>query len=529
MVWHILKKDLRLLWVFALAVGTIHLANATLRCWLGLFQEPNQLVIVADLLSLVSFLGIVALTIAVMHQDAVPGMRQDWLVRPIKRGDIILAKLLFVALVVQGPLLLADLIEGLVGGFSLPASFVSAAARNVSILCYFSLPAMMIGAVTRSLMESFMVSVVGLIVYVAVFLVGAVLLVGVKTSVGGTGLSWVVAATWYILAVVGTAAVISLQFFRRKTAMARCLIGAGGAAIILSSFLPWRAAFALQESLSRELSAANAIALAFNPQMGRFKLPRGAAAATSAALYLPLRVTGVPSATLMLMDRANVRIADISGRTLYQGRSNLSVDGVGSIQDARLEVRQTENGDAADDVYQRIFIPAAVYARLSNQPVSLEIDYYLTLFRAEATDSIPATDGHGRLRDLGWCATRVDGDGDDIQMRCMDTRRTPSCFTAFLEHLPSGLRNPETHICDPDYSPFETNVWPDALGRFGGKIPFFDRSGLIHYPVDGTKLANARLVIETYSPRDHFTRHLTIPNIQLSDFAGPLAVSGARL
>jgi ABC-type transport system involved in multi-copper enzyme maturation permease subunit len=189
MVWHILKKDVRLLWVFALAVGTIHLAYATLRSWLGLFQEPSQLVIVANSLSLVCLLGIVALTIAVMHQDAVPGVRQDWLIRPIKRGDIILAKLLFVVLVVQGPLLLADLIEGLVVGFSFPASFAAAAARNVSILCYFSLPAMMIGAITRSLMESFIVSIVGLIGYVAVFLVGVVLLAGVKTSVGGSGLS----------------------------------------------------------------------------------------------------------------------------------------------------------------------------------------------------------------------------------------------------------------------------------------------------------------------------------------------------
>jgi hypothetical protein len=127
------------------------------------------------------------------------------------------------------------------------------------------------------------------------------------------------------------------------------------------------------------------------------------------------------------------------------------------------------------------------------------------------------------------CATRVDAEGDDVQLRCMDTRRAPSCFTAILEHSPSGLRSPETHLCHPDYTPFEANLWPDALSRFGGEIPFFDRCGLMRYPVDGTKLADASLMIEAYVPRAHFTRHLNISNIRLADFAGSLAVvSNAR-
>jgi hypothetical protein len=403
-------------------------------------------------------------------------------------------------------------------GFGFLASLSAAAEYNVAILCYLSLPALMIGAVTRNIMESFTVATVGLIGYMAVFLVGVVLLLGVKTSVGGTGVSWLIAATWYTLAVTGTAVVISLQFFRRKTTVVRGLIGAGGAAVILSAFLPWHTAFALQERLSREPSSAGAIALAFNPGLGLYRLPPGAAAAASAGLYLPLRVTGVPSAAVVLMDRANVRLADIDGRTLYQGRSNLSVDGIGSIEDARLVVSQSVRAAAAIDVYQRVFIPAAIYAKLRNRPVRMQIDYSLTLFRAEGTYSMPAAGGSARLNGLGWCATRIDGEGDDVQLRCLETRRAPYCFTAFLEHTPSGVRNPARHVCEPDYTFFRTNLWPDALSRLEGELPFFDRSGLAHYPVDGPKLARSRLVINTYEPRDHFTRQLNTPVIRLSDF-----------
>ncbi len=180
MIWHILRKDVRLLWAIALAVAAIHFAAAGAQFWLGPLQQPGQLVTIAYLLSLVSLVGVVVLTLSVMHQDAVPGVRQDWLVRPINRAEMIGAKLLFVALIVQGPLLLADLGEGLASGFSFPASLGAAAARNVTVLCFFSLPALMIGAVTRNAVESFLVAIAGLVIYVTVILIGMVLLLGIK-------------------------------------------------------------------------------------------------------------------------------------------------------------------------------------------------------------------------------------------------------------------------------------------------------------------------------------------------------------
>ena len=528
LAWHIFKKDLRLLWFFALVVAAIHFAAAALRSWLDLNPAQNQLAVIANFLPFVSLFGIAILTLVMMHQDAIPGLRQDWLVRPIKRGDLILAKLLFVIIAVQGPLLLADLGQGLGEGFALSASFSAALTRNVTVLCYLSLPAMMIGAVTRNVTESFMFALVCLIAYAVVFLGGAIMLFDAKTSVGGTGLSWMIDATWRSLAIAGTIIVISLQFFHRKTAMARCLLGAGGAAIILSTFIPWHAAFALQQRLSPGPASAHAIALAFNPQLGPFKRSAGSAASTTAVVHIPLRVTGVPADAVVLMDHADVRITDIHGKSLYAGRSNLSIDGAGSIQDAQLEVRQAENTDAAIGVYQNVFVPAAIFAKLRNQSVGMQISYSLTLFRAADSYALPASGGHENLKGLGSCSTRIDSDGDDVQVRCLSMRRLPSCFIAFLEDASKGLRNPETFVCEPDYSPFVTHLWPDAINRFGGEVPFFDRSGLARYPVDGSKLADSRLMIKTYEPRDHFIRHLNIPTIRLSDLAGPSAAPAQR-
>ncbi|MGH8259210.1 MAG: hypothetical protein ACREUG_05920, partial [Steroidobacteraceae bacterium] len=341
-----------------------------------------------------------------------------------------------------------------------------------------------------------------------------------------------------------------LQYRVRGTALARGLIACGGAFVILSAFVPWHLAFAIQEKLAPEPLAARDIALALDPQAGPFRVPpggvpprsnvgapradapapdAGAGSPLGTTIYLPLRVTGIPASSGVLMDRAEIRVRDADGRTLYAGRTNLSVDGFGSIEDARFEARpgpanrgaleRRSAGSAAARVYERVFLPAAVLARVGSRPVDLDIDYSLTLFRPGATYSLPAVAGHLTMGGTGSCTTGIDGEGDDVWIRCIGAGAQPACFTAYLEYEPSGLRNPETHYCEPDYSPVHGALWLDALSRATGELPFFDRSGLTRYPIDGTKLGESRLVVETYAPRDHFTRHLSIRGVRLADFA----------
>jgi len=69
-----------------------------------------------------------------------------------------------------------------------------------------------------------------------------------------------------------------------------------------------------------------------------------------------------------------------------------------------------------------------------------------------------------------------------------------------LEDSSRSLHNPVTGLCYPD------------------EVPFFDRSGLVHYPVDGSGIEGAHLVLQTYDPRDHFRRRLTVHEIRLADF-----------
>jgi hypothetical protein len=94
-----------------------------------------------------------------------------------------------------------------------------------------------------------------------------------------------------------------------------------------------------------------------------------------------------------------------------------------------------------------------------------------------------------------------------------------------LENPANGKRNPETYYCAPDYAPYPTHVYPDSMSQFSVEVEFRDPRGMASYPVDGSQLADARLVVKSYVPVAHLTRHLIVPDIRLGDWA---SVEGAQ-
>jgi hypothetical protein len=98
-------KDCAQLWPLLTIVTVAQLTNAAMWLALGFFREPRGLVTVASLFSGATMLGMAALVVAVVQQDVLPGISQDWLVRPIRRSDLLRAKLTFMVLFVQGPAL----------------------------------------------------------------------------------------------------------------------------------------------------------------------------------------------------------------------------------------------------------------------------------------------------------------------------------------------------------------------------------------------------------------------------------------
>jgi hypothetical protein len=542
MAWHILRKDLWLLWPLAVLVAAVHALSAAVDVWLGRFLEPRQILGLARGLPILSFLGIVILTVVLAQQDPVPGDRQDWLLRPIRRRSMVAGKLLFILLIVIAPLLVSDFAQGLADEFPLAVAFGAAVSRSAWVFCFLALPALALGAVTRDLTQALALAFAILVVWIGAHFM-LVMGLGAHAPLAGLGASWLVAASWAAIAVIATTTVILLQYLRRQTLSSRMVIAVAVVLGELSLFFPLRGVLAVEGRLSSDPHAATSVALAFDAQSGPFRpkadgampLPRianpnpllfaGAPKARPAELLLPLRIDGLKPGDVLFLDRADVRVIEGAGAslygggvdgqsaTLYEGRANLSIDGIASIADTQMEIRQGDRGPP--HAYEPVFIPQSAFARLRDRPVTLELQYSLTLLRAVPAVSIPAAGGDARLPGIGWCATRVDGDGDAVELGCIRTAYPLSCISFRLEETSGPLRNPEISRCVPDYAPLPVDNWYTALDTFGVELPFFDRSGLARYPIDGSALGRSRIMAVRYRPIAHFSRRLEMAGIRL--------------
>lgn len=221
MILHIVTKDLRLLWPLMLILAVLHGVETVAAYRLGPFMEPRSLLVLVYLLPLVLLLGMTAATALIVQQDPLPDGPQDWLVRPIRRRDLLLAKLLSVLLWVLGPQWLADVLLSVATGFGPMASTSAATNHGIQFACLFILPALCVAAVTRTLVEALVVALGLLMIFLAGW--ACLMMLGVRPQLGGGSLLWLLLAAWQALAVLAAFGVLRLQYFGRHTVPARCI------------------------------------------------------------------------------------------------------------------------------------------------------------------------------------------------------------------------------------------------------------------------------------------------------------------
>jgi hypothetical protein len=518
MVWHIFKKDWKLLWIFVVAVASLHGIAELIIFKLGLFGEEPTLEMLSHAVPILAFFGSAFLTIAIVHLEAIPGVRQDWLARPIRRPDLLLEKFVFVVLTVEGPVFGVNLLEGLTNGFSFQQSLLAAASRLLFLLFFMVLPIFILASVTQNMTEAFIFGcgctfIIGAFLTLAEYFNGATH--GILIVVPHSGIGWIGEVFRFALVALAAVVILKLQYFRRQSVTSRFLLIVFGLLLLGSMFLPWKPVYAIQQRLSPKAGAAAITMVAFDPQVGRYRPASGVDASSvtgprrgedNTDVFLPLQITGIHNDTILLTDRVEALVMGSQGGLLYHGNGD-------SLYVDRPGLTRTEG-----PIYQRLAVPVGVYRRFKDEPVRVEINYSLTLFVLSKAYSMAALGGDERMPGFGWCETRMNEAETAVELRCMQPGKGPTCATLFLENASTGARNPARSGCGSDYTPYGDRPFPDNITHFGGNIPFRDTSGLAKFPVDGPQLPQSRVVIRVYQPEDHFTRSLTIPEIRLKDW-----------
>jgi hypothetical protein len=560
MIWHIFKKDIRLMWPFVTGLILLAALDCRLETVTGTVVVPGPMSILLQLLPYVLMLGIAVITVMVVQQDNLLGDRHDWLLRPIHSRSVLSAKLLFVGVAVHGPLLLIDLLELESTGLSVRQSFIASLSHQLVMFSLLTTPALMIGATTRNVVGALGLSV-GLVILFAGCLLSASLL-GINAfglSPIQTGFSWLVAWTTGLIYVALIMFLATFQYRERRETLSRILgVTVSAAAIALLGVFPWGPALQAQRSIDGAAEGEKAIALTFSPdppppsdpaeqETGMRRSPEASGGVLAPVkrgrdlnildlisgihvVTLPVQIIGLPVGDVMVSDKGIFRIVSTSGKTIFATTgaicAHLDRGGASGTHCVFAELRAhrsgTDHGSARGEIH--LPLPTSLYAQIKTETVRMTLEFTLTWLGHNGPQFMHAVRDRKIVNGIGLCTTGVDHDADDIELRCMTSVRQPSCVGALLRDSRAGSQNPELFGCSLDYAPFPANWIPPALiKRTGADLPFLDPDGLAQYPVDSSRIGEADVVLDTYMPRAHFNRHLDISSIRLTDWEHPVA------
>jgi len=242
---HIFLKDTRQFRysIVVLMVWTLFLAAS----WLSDLRERNLVNVAYSVIhSSAVILPIVwcYLVARIVHSESLAGTRQFWLSRPYRRSSLFVSKATFVAAYLILPLATAQLVALTFRGFPVGDSVAAVAWEQLLYVVIWVLPAMAIAALTTSLVQ-----------FVPAMVVVAVLLVVVDGGHQWGRFAWIPYTLGLGVAAAGASTVIYLQFRHRREYAGRVLgLSAVLVAIACVAFFPWRAAIAVQSSLTEDRS-----------------------------------------------------------------------------------------------------------------------------------------------------------------------------------------------------------------------------------------------------------------------------------
>jgi hypothetical protein len=341
-------------------------------------------------------------------------------------------------------------------------------------------------------------------------------------------MSWLQHFVQHVGTLFGAVVILCTQYYWRRSTVARGIALVGAAALVFIQ-IPWSAAFAIERWLSEPSGDVAAIALELGTEAPSVDTAGAASLAsrqtaqllvhgnvgqafenlhrrarrgdTPVMVDLAVRTTGMSAAEMLLVDRLHIQLSGEDGRLLYRGPD----------ADPSPGLLAADPGDATGPAHQTIEIPGNVYRQASAAPTRLQMDYWLTLVQVSAEHKFAALDGELRSPDIGLCTTRRDG--NTITLHCDSIKQAPFCYGAAL-YAADGRHNPEVFKCDPDYR----RHWPpliDVFNFFGLELPLRDPYGVAHYAIDASELGTSYVLLKIYGERDHFTRTLTVADLQL--------------
>jgi pimeloyl-ACP methyl ester carboxylesterase len=401
----------------------------------------------------VVLVALIVLVMSVFQLDSAASLTDDWLCRPVRKRELLGAKLLLVFSVVYLPRAIGTFAADLALGFRVSESLLDAVLLHDEI-SLFLLPVFLFAAiVTRTFVQGFGVVFA---IYISVLVVPSAfvrpqspLSPGIREELFHSGLQWLATTPAKLACLTLLAIGFWLVYWRRRLAAARALLGATVCITLLllvlpMALVPWDTTIAIQKAFVPAPTADTSLITLRHPR-SCFIAARRAELATDAAFV---------AATLGSGDRmwedealkgfgpdAIAFLTQIEARGLPRDwrikvnyvQARYSTGGT-SLYSLRPASYITAPGDGA--LAHSWMLPESAVTRLRGAQAQLDLDYSLTLLQPRE-HRVPTDGDRHELPGLGYCSAGVDEPGNRIEVDCFTASAHVAQISAELNDIPA--------------------------------------------------------------------------------------------
>lgn len=368
--FHIFKKDVRRFVREIILIATAALCFALFQNQaIGPIKTAFEVVFAILAMSMIA---------SVIQEDRIPGDTQFWITRPFRWESMLAAKVLFILVFVNMPVFFAQAAIVAHFGFALRSNLSALLWLQVPLLIVVEFPVACVAAVTSNL-KQFVWSLLGALFPVFLYILIVIRLSeapdifrGVPSSVDWIG--WTLAASILVAAAM---AIAYLQYRRRWSRASRTIASCAwvGAAMIALVGTSWE--LTAQELLSAQPAQVSDVRLDANVAHAEV----GRDLAGIVVRIAPITIVGVPDGYEVHGDQAFARVEWPDGET------HLSANG---------KVR----GNSVDIP---IFLSDDVFNRERDQPATIQLSVYLTMFGNPRTITVPMDAAPSQITDNVSC------------------------------------------------------------------------------------------------------------------------------
>ena len=420
----------------------------------------DAIVVRLDLLPLWSIWGttvllvtFVVVIISVFQLDSPASLTEDWLCRPLRKRELLGAKLVLVLAVIYLPHAIGAVIADVSRGFSVPEVLLDAVSLPDGLFLLLMPLVMFVAIVTRTFVQAFGVLFA---IFVVVFVIPTPFVrppdpfdLGIYEELVTSGMIWLSTTPARLASLALVLVGFWLVYSRRNLALARVLVAftVGITAFLFvlpMGVLPWNSTFALQAAFG-PAPPADATRISLRSTRACFPAATRSGQATDAAFVAARgglrqwdgeQLEGIGPDSVAFLTTVEARGLPLDWRAkLNYARADYSSGGASLATLRPVSFITDHHGSGA--LTHSWMLPESTLRKLRGAQAQLKLTYSLTLLKPYE-HRVPTDGKRHTLPGIGWCSAMVDEAGNRIDVDCFSAITHPAQISAQLDDIPAS-------------------------------------------------------------------------------------------